>query len=245
MTTSLTILIGAIATLVGVTVGPLIASKATAAPPRQADQNANSQKWRSDFKISKKKLGPEGNNPYFPMTPGLVLEFKSADGQTSTRSVLEKTAVIDGVTVRVIVDRETNNGTLVEITRDYYACDKSTGDVYYMGEDVDVYKDGKVVDHPAAWLSGKRGARFGLQLPGKLSVGDAYYQEIAPKVAMDRVEILEDMLTVKTPFKEFSNCLRVEETTPLEKGKSTKWYAPGLGIVKDDELELVSVKMPK
>ena len=38
-------------------------------------------------------------------------------------------------------------GKLVEVTRDYYALDSVTNDVYYMGEDVDVYQNGKVASH--------------------------------------------------------------------------------------------------
>ena len=58
---------------------------------------------------------------------------------------------------------------------------------------MDNYKDGKVISHESAWRAGTGGARFGLMIPAKPSVGQAFYQEIAPKVAMDRVEVISTM----------------------------------------------------
>lgn len=58
-------------------------------------------------------------------------------------TVLNETKMVDGVETRVIEDRETKNGQLIELPRDYYAIDSAKNDVYYFGEDVDVYKNGK------------------------------------------------------------------------------------------------------
>jgi len=52
----------------------------------------------------------------------------------------------------------------------------------------DVYKNGKVAGHEGAWLSGVKGAKFGMMLPGQPKVRK-FYQEQAPGVGMDRVEI--------------------------------------------------------
>ena len=103
---------------------------------------------------------------------------------------------------------------------------------------MDNYKDGKVVSHDSAWRAGTNGARFGLMIPAKPTAGQAFYQEIAPKVAMDRVEIVSTNETVKTPAGTFPNCVHVRETTPLERDVSHKYYAAGIGLVKDDEFEL-------
>ena len=41
----------------------------------------------------------------------------------------------------------------------------------------------------------------------------------------------------------FDRCVRVEETTPLEPGdKGEKIYAPGIGLIKDGALVLLSYK---
>jgi len=154
-------------------------------------------------------------------------------------SILADTKTVDGVTVGVLEEREEKNGQLIEVSRNYFATDKTTGDVYYFGEDVDNYKNGKIINHESAWLAGEKGARFGLMIPGKPTKGDKFYQEIAPKVAMDRVEIVSVDETVKTPAGTFQHCVHLRETTPLESDVSHKYYAPGIGMIKDDEFELV------
>ena len=61
---------------------------------------------------------------------------------------------------------------------------------------------------------------------------------IAPSVAMDRVEVVSTDDTVKTLAGTFEHCVHLRETTPLERDVSHKYYAPGIGIIKDDEFEL-------
>ena len=195
--------------------------------------------WQTVFPVDKKTLGVKGSNPYFPLEPGYRLSYKHGN-DTDTVTVLDKTKVIDGVETRVVEDREVKNGQLVELTLDYYAIDSVTNDVYYFGEDVDVYKRGKLAGHEGAWLSGVKGAKFGLMMPGKPRPGQRFYQEQAPGVGMDRAEILSDSEKISTPAGIFENCIHVVETSALEKGmRDHKWYAAGVGPVKDAEMVLV------
>lgn len=77
-------------------------------------------------------------------------------------------------------------------------------------------------------------------MPGQVSLKAKHYQEIAPRAAMDRAEIVSLSATVNTPAGEFKNCLKVEETTPLEPGiKEYKYYAAGVGLVQDGAVKLV------
>jgi hypothetical protein len=195
--------------------------------------------FQSVFAVEKKNLGIKGANPYFPLTPGYQLSY--AHGKdTDTLTVLNETKMIDGVETRVVEDRELKNGRLIELTRDYYAIDAATNDVYYMGEDVDVYKNGKVVGHEGAWLSGINGAKFGLMMPGTPKAAQKFYQELAPKVGQDRAEILSVDEKITTPAGTFEKCVHVVETSALEKGlHDHKWYAPGVGQVRDAEMLLV------
>jgi hypothetical protein len=67
-----------------------------------------------------------------------------------------------------------------------------------------------------------------------------YHQEIAPGVALDRAEVVSLTETIRTPAGEFKNCLKTEETTPLEPGvREFKYYARGVGLVQDGALKLV------
>ena len=106
-------------------------------------------------------------------------------------------------------------------------------------------RDGKVVSHDGAWLSGVAGARFGLTMPGQALLGARYQHEVAPKVAMDRAEIISVSETLETKAGKFERCLKTEETTPLESGKGYKVYAPGVGVIEDAEVKLVKFGMLK
>lgn len=196
--------------------------------------------WTTDFPIEKQDLAATGRNPYFILEPGYYLVLKGGDVEL-TMTVLNETKMVDGVETRVVEERETKRGKLMEISRNYFAISKRTNDVFYFGEDVDIYKGGKVVSHSGAWLSGVKDARFGLMIPGQPSLNARYHQEVAPGVAMDRVEIVSLSETVKTPAGEFTNCLKLEETTPLEPGVTDyKYYAPGIGMVQDGLLRLAT-----
>jgi len=208
------------------------------------DTRANQQKkddnsWTTEFGVEKGELSITGRNPYFILEPGQQLVFE--DGKERlVITVLDETKTVDGVETRVVEERETNDGKPVEVSRNYFAISRRTNSVFYFGEDVDMYKDGKVVSHEGAWLAGINGAKFGLMMPGQVLLKARYYQEIAPKVAMDRAEILSMSEIVKTGAGEFRNCLKSEETTPLEpKAKEYKYYAPGIGLVQDGSLKLV------
>jgi len=193
--------------------------------------------WRESFAVSRSDLAATGSNPWLTIQPGRVLELRNGiDSLTIT--VLNDVMTVDGVEVGVLEERETKNGKLAEVSRNFFATDKSTGDVYYFGEEVDNYQDGTIIDHESAWRAGEKGARFGLMIPGRPKVGDKFYQEIAPRVAMDRVEIVSTDETVRTPAGTFEHCLHLKETTPLDADVSHKWHAPGVGMVKDDEFEL-------
>ena len=198
--------------------------------------------WRRDFAVDKARLGPTGSNPYFPLTPGLKIHL-SDGSETVIVSVLDETKQVDGVETRVVEERETEDGELVEISRNYFAVDRTTGDVYYFGEDLDIYEGGKVVSHDGAWLSGQNGVKFGLIMPGKPAVGDKFYLENAPG-AVERVEIVDLDATLETPLRSFGGVVRCREDDVLDGGVSHKWYAPGIGMVGDDEMRAIKVETP-
>lgn len=191
------------------------------------------------FFEEKSDLVPTGKNPYFILEPGYQLVFEDPkDQEVLTITVLEETKKVDGVETRVVEERETVKGQLKEVSRNFFAVSKRTNGVYYFGEEVDDYKDGKVVGHGGAWLSGEKEARYGLLMPGTALLGARHYQEIAPGVALDRAEIVSVSETLETPAGTFKDVLKVEETTPLEPGKGYKYYAPGVGLIRDGALKL-------
>jgi hypothetical protein len=194
--------------------------------------------FQDTFKVAKTDLGPTGTATHFSLVPGTVHTYKE-EGTTLVIRVLNETKIVDGVTTRVIEEREDDTNGPKEISRNYFAIDRTTGDVYYFGEDVDMYKNGKVTGHAGSWLSGVNGARFGLAMPGHPAVGAKFHQEVASGVAMDRVEIVSVDERIQTPAGVFEHCVHAKETTPLDKDTGHKWYAPGVGLIKDDDFVLV------
>lgn len=228
----------ALATLVS---GVALAGAAVAQDPPPKKEKL----WTDSFPVDKADLVSSGRNPYFILEPGYVLEFDNPkDKEHLVITVLEDVRKIDGVDCRVVEERETVDGQPKEISRNFFAVSRKTNDVYYFGEEVDDYKDGKIVGHPGAWISGEKGARFGLLMPGTPLLGARHYQEIAPGVALDRAEIVSMSETLEVPAGTFKNVLKVEETTPLEPDKANKYYAAGVGLLRDGGLKLVKYGFP-
>jgi hypothetical protein len=144
------------------------------------------------------------------------------------------------VLARVVEERETEDGELAEVSRNWFARCVETSDIYYFGEEVDIYEDGELVDHHGEWRAGEDGAQPGLMMPGTFLLGARYYQEVAPDVAEDRAEHVAMAKTIAVPAGLFTDCVQIEETNPLEPGaRGIKVYCPGVGIVRDEELLLV------
>jgi hypothetical protein len=194
--------------------------------------------WTSDFHLDQDELVSTGRNPYFVLEPGYTLVLE-AGSERLTITVLNETRTIDKVETRIVEEREMKDGQLVEVSRNYFAISKRTNNVYYFGEDVDIYKAGKIASHEGAWLAGVNGARFGLMMPGSPTLRARYYQELAPGLAMDRAEIVSLSGVLKTPAGEFKEVLKIVETTPLERGSEPKYYARGVGLLQDGTLKLV------
>ena len=70
----------------------------------------------------------------------------------------------------MVQEYETNQGALTEISRNYYAVNRKTGDLYYFGEEVDMYRDGRVFSHGGSWRAGIRNAKVGVMMPGNPAV---------------------------------------------------------------------------
>ena len=196
------------------------------------------------FDVPAADLQAHGRNPFFVLEPGhrLVLEGKEGnDALELIITVLAETRQVAGVTCAIVEERESKGSKLVEISRNYFALGKRTNDVYYFGEDVDIYTDGVVTSHEGAWLAGEKGARFGLVMPGTPLLGARYHQEVAPGVAMDRAEVISLDEVFVAPAGRFERVLKTEETSTLEKGRGYKFYAAGVGLLSDGEVKLVRI----
>ncbi len=216
--------------------------------------------FTEEFPLESCRFVPWGGNAYFRLQPGLQLRYSNAacvaGGDCDSLDEVEITVLprtrdirlrIDDqwrtVRTRVLREFETSNGVVKEISYNYFATCQPGGDVYYFGEDV---FDGAGKPLADAWLAGRKGAEPGIIMPGgAFLLGARYFQEMAPGVALDRAEHVALDIELETEAGEFEDCVLIEETTPLEPGSSSeKTYCPGVGLVLDDELELVSIHDP-
>lgn len=198
--------------------------------------------FTDSFGVDKADLASVGTNRFFLLAPGYTQVFEGREGGKPamlTITVLNETKIIDGVETRVVEEREVVKGQVAEVSRNYFAISRRTSDVFYFGEDVDNYKDGRIADHGGSWHSGVDGAKFGLVMPGTPLLGARYMQEIAPGVAMDRAEVVSLTETFSGPVGTLTGCLKTAETSALESGREYKLYAPGVGLVEDGDLKLI------
>jgi len=201
------------------------------------------EEWMTSFDLENCDFASSGENSYFVLEPGYqVILGGQEDGEELqlVMTVLNETKLVDGIETRVVEEKETEGGNLVEVSRNYFAICKPKNNAIYFGEDVDMYEDGIIVNHEGAWLAGQNGSKAGMIMPGKVEVGLKYYQEIAPGVAEDRAEIISVNDTLDTPAGTFNQVLKTEETNPLKPGeKEFKFYAPGIGLIQDEAIKLV------
>lgn len=210
--------------------------------------------FTSDFLIENCTWSAWGRqNPYFSLRPGRRLVLEGEEDGTELRAeitVLRDLETIEFVSTRgvpitvrarVFEEREFEDGEIVEISRNWVARCVETSDIFYFGEEVDIFEDGELVDHHGAWRAGEDGAQPGVLMPGSFMLGARYFQEIAPDVAEDQGENTRMGFNVTVPAGTFGNCVEVEETSPLSpSARDIKVYCPGIGLVKDEALSLVS-----
>jgi hypothetical protein len=224
-----------------------------ALPTNGANAQDEEPEFTSDFRLEDCQFRPRGENPYFILQPGYQLVLEGDEEGETVRveiTVLNKIEEIDlpeigEVRTRVVEEVETRDGELAEISRNFFATCDQTNDVYYFGEEVDIYNEDGTITHEGAWRAGEPDedgvAEPGIIMPGTFLLGSRYYQELADGIALDRAEHTEMGLEVTVPAGTFTDCVQVIETTPLEPGsESEKVYCPEVGLVMDGEIGLVS-----
>ena len=205
-----------------------------------------------------------GKNPYFILIPGYKSVLESEEVRAVV-TVLRDTQWIDlraeglgWIKTRVVEEREYERDgeeeVLIEISRNFFGICKNTNDVYYFGEDVKIFEyddEGnleKVItgSEAGAWRAGENSAMPGIIMPGTFLLGSRYFQELAAPVAADRGENTAMGLTVETDAGTFYDCVEVTDTNPLgdppvcdKDDGDVKVYCPGVGLVMDEDLELV------
>jgi hypothetical protein len=213
-------------------------------------------RFTTQFPLGACNFSPNGGNDHLILKVGRQLYLSNVRcvdaGECDSLeevwiTILPETERIDfmqgnrqlSVRTRVLEEREFEDGELDEVSRNFVADCNPMNDVYYFGEDV---FDGEGNPEDDACRAGVDGARPGLLMPDRaFLLGSRYFQEIAP-TARDRAEHTALGLEIEVPAGVFRNCVEVTETSPLEPDEeSIKVYCPGVGMVIDEELELIAI----
>lgn len=231
------------------------------------DLCGNNDEFTGDFLIDDCQFKTVGMNPYFILRPGYQLILESEE-ERSVETVLCKTKTInlDGRRIKTRVyeeramewDADDEEWVTVEISLNWFAICKKTNDVYYFGEWSRDCEEGfdendECCDEEdrcgnevttGSWEAGVDGAMPGIMMPGTFLLGAKYFQEIAPPAAVDRGENAAMGLDVDVAAGQWSDCVRIFDTNPAEGGDAcgeddAKTYCYGVGLVQDQEMELV------
>ena len=188
------------------------------------------------------------DNLYFPLVPGTTFTYSTPNGViTDVFAVTHDTMVINGVTCVVVHDSVYTEGELTEDTLDFFAQDRD-GNVWYFGENTAEFENGLLATIEGSFLSGVNGDKAGIIMKAHPAPGDFYRQEFSLGNAEDYAETLDLTSRVVVPYGRFDNCLKSQETTPLEPDAlEDKYYAPRVGnvltvdLVTGERDELISV----
>lgn len=182
------------------------------------------------------------DNPYFPLIPGSkwVYESHLEDGSVERIEIeiLHETRVVNGVTATILHDSVFVDGVLVEDTFDWFAQDKD-GNVWYLGEAVDNYENGALVDHAGSWEWGVDGALPGVYMWADPSahVNEEYYQEYFVGEAEDKGKVLSVNESITVPGGSFTSVVQTFDFSSLDPNiQAHKFYAPGIGVIKEVDL---------
>jgi len=128
-----------------------------------------------------------------------------------------------------------------------YVAQADDGSVWSFGEtdeDADEIED-EDADDPGGWLVGVRapsdpadavpGAMPGLVMPPAPRAGDEWTAEDAQPVFFKTNHVLAEQDVVPTGAGRLTGCLRLREVDVKDESTETRWYAPGLGLVRTRE----------
>ncbi len=191
-------------------------------------------------------------NEYLPFTPGKVYTYEGQTDEgkeTIVVTVTNDKKTILGIECIVVHDVVSLEGNIIEDTYDWYAQD-IYGNVWYLGEDSKEVENGVVVGTGGSWETGVDRAQAGIVMPAVPILGIPYRQEYYFSEAEDWGKVIETGLEVTIGYGTFTDCIKTEEWTPLEPDVlENKYYAPGIGVIKEvavkgesEVVELISIQ---
>jgi hypothetical protein len=127
-------------------------------------------------------------------------------------TVTDLTKVINGVRTVVVLDRDIEDGQVVEREIAFFAQDNE-GNVWNLGEYPEEYEEGEFFDAPDIWIAGLAGAEAGIHMRGSPLVEETrYLQGYAPEIEfLDCAKVTHMGEAVSVPYGSFTDILVTDE----------------------------------
>jgi hypothetical protein len=152
-------------------------------------------------------------------------------GQTVETAIVQYVAYLDGRIHEVAIDR-------------YAQADDAS--VWYFGEDVFNYEDGKVADTNGTWVANEQ-TPPAMIMPAEPRPGNVYRPENAPGIVFEEVRVDKVGQEMNGPSGKISGAIEVNELH-MDGTREAKVFAPGYGEFStgdpDGDLEAVSLAVP-
>jgi hypothetical protein len=110
-------------------------------PSASLSTDQTPQGWMTSFDLENCDFASSGENSFFVLEPGyqVILGGQEDDEERQlVMTVLNETKVVDGIETRVVEEKETEGGNIVEVSRNYFTMCRPTNNAIYFGEEVDI-----------------------------------------------------------------------------------------------------------
>lgn len=190
------------------------------------------------------------SSEYMPFVAGGVKYFEgSNDGAPveviDTYFSKTRTFKLNGKHVKChqLEEKVYEDGEIHEISQNWFA-QADDGTVYYFGETVDNYVDGRIENHDGSWLVGGPtkpsdppetavASVPAVFMPAEPEPGDSWKPEDLFPFVDETATVIQEDLELELPAGDFEDVILVRETSQLPGTTAgEKWYAPDVGVVR-------------
>ncbi len=229
-----------IAVVLVLTVALFVAACGSGAAP----QATKTLTFSSGYFNAKNFVDPRvGSNRWLPLTPGTqwvrdgtTLVGNRAVPHKVLSTVTDVIRVINGVKTVAVFDHSVDSGQVVQQSLDYFAQD-TKGNIWDFGAATEQYEAGRFVTVDEAWIAGVDGAKPGILMPANPTANTPPWAIAQPPgedgdaAAFQRMQPRECV-----PFGCFDNVLVVEEGKKTALNNEYKYYALGVGQIRNEPL---------
>jgi len=184
------------------------------------------------------------DNAWWPLKAGMQWTYVGHTVEDGVKiphrlvtTVTDLVKVINGVRTRVIFETDYSDGELVEDELAYFAQDKA-GNVWHLGEYVEVFEDGELVGGKIWHVGNPKEAKAGIMMPTNPRPNTPSYSEgYAPPPFhwTDRGRVHQTGQKIQVAAGSYDDVLVIEEFDAEQPGAfQLKYYARGVGNVRVD-----------